>query len=349
MTCSAHLRDHLGEEEGSTSFTSVHSRVATTAVSGAMSHSSRRRRTQLLDLPFEVLKEVVFWVALLKYEYSESRRPNPSALQCIASTNKLLRDLAFPLLFHVCTPRTRLAALDDGDEGPASHLQEARSHVRYLRLEGASHPAADDFRARYAGLRRLLVAGPTPRLGEVCFSLEQHGPALELEHLELRRGNFHWERHLTRLDGARFFPNLKTLVLRNMSPSWIEPFYRNPHLLSLFLTAVSDVPFDLGDPFWRQLERLDVQVESPFHGQHGSSIAAFLQNFPFVRLLCLSSSVRHNLTIRTPAACQSSLSPPIVSRNATPDPLRFLAASSAGHRHRAHLDLQPCAARVPRL
>ncbi|GAA5994956.1 uncharacterized protein JCM10292_004452 [Rhodotorula paludigena] len=77
-----------------------------------------------------------------------------------------------------------------------------------------------------------------------------------------------------------------------MSPRWVEPFYRNPHLVSLSLTAVSDVPFDLSDPFWRQLERLDVQVESPFHGQHGSSIAAFLQNFPFpagqVRLRRLS-------------------------------------------------------------
>ncbi|GJN91634.1 hypothetical protein Rhopal_004657-T1 [Rhodotorula paludigena] len=119
-------------------------------------------------------------------------------------------------------------------------------------------------------------------------NLEQHGPALELEHLELRRGNFHWERHLARLNGARFFPNLKTLVLRNMLPSWVEPFYRNLHLVSLSLTAVSDVPFDLSDPFWRQLERLDVQVESPFQGQHGSSISAFLQNVPFVCLLCFT-------------------------------------------------------------
>ncbi|GAA6047126.1 hypothetical protein JCM3770_006911 [Rhodotorula araucariae] len=66
----------------------------------ALSPTSQRP-TGLVDLPVEVLELVVRWVALMRYEYSESRRPKPSPLHHLAhGTNRTLRRIALPYLFR---------------------------------------------------------------------------------------------------------------------------------------------------------------------------------------------------------------------------------------------------------
>uniref|UniRef100_A0A0K3CPI4 Uncharacterized protein n=1 Tax=Rhodotorula toruloides TaxID=5286 RepID=A0A0K3CPI4_RHOTO len=59
------------------------------------------RRTELLDLPLEVLDLIIRYVSLLPQECSESRRQAPSPLNHLAyGTNRLLRTLALPYVFY---------------------------------------------------------------------------------------------------------------------------------------------------------------------------------------------------------------------------------------------------------
>lgn len=115
-------------------------------------------RVGLLSLPVETLDLIIQYVALLRLEYSESRRPEPSALHHLAyGTNRLLRTLALPYLFR--TLETTKAPPDVWlpGAGLVSAKRFART-IRYIELR------KDDLMYQYSRIAKQRRADKKERL-----------------------------------------------------------------------------------------------------------------------------------------------------------------------------------------
>ncbi|GAA6001853.1 hypothetical protein JCM10207_002351 [Rhodosporidiobolus poonsookiae] len=182
----------------------------------------------LLDLPIEVLEQIVVFVALLRYETSESRRPKPSALHHLAyGTNRLLRTLALPHLGRLATTEsisTQIIAAN-------GRLVDSRSLVRVLQHpKGASKQywPVSQLAERYPRLEHLVLSlDPDDKknmhLGNLPFfmsaGLDERGrvnttvtPHPQVKTLEIRHGAGRvWPLFLEHMPQA--FPSLETVKL----------------------------------------------------------------------------------------------------------------------------------------
>ncbi|GAA5911853.1 hypothetical protein JCM8208_002460 [Rhodotorula glutinis] len=128
----------------------------------------------LINLPVELLDLIMHWVALLPFEYSESRRPRPSALHHLAyGTNRLLRRAALPFLCR---------RPDEFEHGapqqvwmPGEGLVAVDSYVRAWRQGPRSSAYPPPGQTRLESLVYFNLAIPPP------------APVLLVKYLEIRR------------------------------------------------------------------------------------------------------------------------------------------------------------------
>lgn len=272
----------------------------------------RPAAVSLLDLPIEVIDLIVRWVALLRYDYSESRRPVPSALHHVAcGTNKLLRRVALPYLFRTWQSRSdsHRRVWVPGARG----LVDTREFVRTWRQPRDDTGRVDDPRS-------------LPRLESlVFFELPEVGapdvPFPSVTHVEVRRG----QRDRARAWFGRL-PALTSCTISDPQAHLLPVLHTRPRLVDLAVTVEPTTRIDMDNPVWRQLRRLEVQVVKPRAGGGSAPVlnplAFLLETIRYVRVephgdLCLSGPQRTcadgadpTAYHRHPAAAPVPLCPP---------------------------------------
>ncbi|BGP36739.1 hypothetical protein JCM10449v2_000641 [Rhodotorula kratochvilovae] len=233
----------------------------------------------LLDLPVEVLELVVRWVALLRYDYSESRRPKPSALHHLAyGTNGLLRRIALPYLFREAW--TASDAWADKVWLPGEGLVEPTRFVRVLRhsLHGnvASEPTPLELAPQ---VERVVLAWSADRTFAYAPPMRpdqaSHVKSIELRHAGLP---------VLTLKDMYFsnFANLVSVKLHNSTSLVLPVFYHISSITEFAFSVEHRAVIDTDAPLWRQLRRLEIVVLPPSSRQRdANALAGFLQTFKF--------------------------------------------------------------------
>ncbi|GAA5850107.1 hypothetical protein JCM8547_001013 [Rhodosporidiobolus lusitaniae] len=161
-----------------------------TADSPSRPPSSSSALVNLLDLPVELVVRILDYVEMLKNEYSESRRPNPSALHHLAyGTCRRLRSLALPRLFRHGSTSDKPARFFSLDVG--AYLDGGR-FVTVLRHEATQPYWPVSAGEGYEAVERLVLT----------FSREEKA---------LLQAS-------STVEGRSAFPRLKTLELSSTSP-----------------------------------------------------------------------------------------------------------------------------------
>jgi len=234
----------------------------------------------LVDLPLEILELVVRWVALQRFEYSESRRPRPSALHHLAyGTNQLIRRAALPLLCR---------RADEFQHGapqqvwvPGEGLVDVDTFVRAWRQPrgSAAHPLPRQ--TRLESLTYYRLADPPP------------SPLLDVKHLELRRPAHDYVAPAVVRDCLAALPNLTSCKVVEPDEFLLADLRTLKHLDDLALvvrpharTGMSDV-----SQLYRRLQRLEIQVFQQRRVEQPVvqfPLVVFLQENTFVRPLRLT-------------------------------------------------------------
>ncbi|KPV78442.1 uncharacterized protein RHOBADRAFT_50909 [Rhodotorula graminis WP1] len=230
------------------------------------------------------------WVALLRYEYSESRRPRPSALHHLAyGTNRRIRRAALPLLcrqpdeFEYGTPQQVWMP----GEGLVDRDNYARAWRQARQL--SAHPPSSQTRLELVAYHRLANIPPLP------FH--------HVKHLELRRPV---PEHIDDKVASAYldaFPALTSLKV-------VEPgefFLRDLRLadLSLVVRPRASINMSSLSSMCRGLRRLEIEVvRRPRPGEPVVKfpLVVFLREntFPIDSILRdLSLSVRLDPTLRS--------------------------------------------------
>lgn len=221
------------------------------------SHSPTPKVTsfRLLDLPTELISNVCRFVALLKYSYSESRRPRPSTLALLGSCNSLLRELTSATLW-----RSELGfglgpvlwPPDNHPAGPPPHKPKFE-HCRYVRITFFSPPDVksalvdvQNHGARYAKVTSLtLVVPPPDPAAEIPLSAHDILSPLSIFQnivqlsIRLSAGA---NRSLALDTSLPALPNLVAVSLRGCHTSWLATFADLPDVKSLHVTLAGEQP-----------------------------------------------------------------------------------------------------------
>ncbi|GAA5832175.1 hypothetical protein JCM11251_004268 [Rhodosporidiobolus azoricus] len=243
----------------------------------------------LLDLPVELLDQIVRGVALLRYEYSESRRPKPSAMHHLAyGTNRLLRSLALPYL-------GRLASTDDvpttlllSDGGTVDSRQFA---TVLAEKESGLCDKIIDFAVLYPAVKRVVASFPRNylTLPVFCFylpGLEDGACTNSIKSLEIRRGPFGPDEHLKFIEDCapHSYPVLETLRLIHCSNT--ERWSCLPEII-LSVTRLEVTPPTIYGPLknwhldtaWSRLRHFALAVAAPTRNQVQPSLIYYTEGF----------------------------------------------------------------------
>ncbi|GAA5834221.1 hypothetical protein JCM9279_004249 [Rhodotorula babjevae] len=219
------------------------------AATSSPSASATAPATGLINLPLEILDLVVHWVALQRFEYSESRRPRPSALHHLAyGTNKLVRRAALPLLCR------RPDEFKDGAPKqvwmPGEGLVDVDTFIRTWRQpRGTSaHPPPGQTRLESLAFYRLVVP--------------QGAPLLNVKHLELRRPVHDYMSPGTTSDCIAAFPNLASCTVVEPDQFLLRDLSSLEHLVDFALVVRPHAQVEMGglSQLYRRLRRLEIQV-----------------------------------------------------------------------------------------
>ncbi|GAA5887553.1 hypothetical protein JCM6882_001447 [Rhodosporidiobolus microsporus] len=288
--------------------------------------------SNLLDLPVELLEQIVRDVALLRYDYSESRRPKPSALHHLAyGTNRLLRSLALPYL-------ARLASTEDA---PTSLLLEkgktvdSRQFASFLAHTNGTNETSDalgdDFNAFYPSVKRVVFSFPR-REGFVLNAPAAWSPGLSqrpstngIQSLEIRHGARDPVMRVFALLSffGHSYPTLETLTLFHCHhiARWSSLAEETASVTRLEVVLADSVrepllaEWKIGSA-WTRLEHFSLAVAPPSRDQDEPSMASCLEGFqlpPDSPLRSLSLSTQLPTRFTSPPHGMADVLPSIVS------------------------------------
>ncbi|GAA5887696.1 hypothetical protein JCM5296_004461 [Sporobolomyces johnsonii] len=233
---------------------------------------------RLLDLPDELVQLVLQFVALLEYEYGESRRPDPSPLHALAhSRNWRLRRLAMPLLHRRArTSDPHLSLVVDGEV--VSSAAFVRS-VRHFRNVDESEPQEPP--SAYPNLVNLSVRSDGPLPAEW---LEGLVPLRNLRSLELRRTGLHlpWTKKRPQ-QLPPDFPRLTSLSLfHNLEWLFVFATLSTIKHLTVVLDTRGNLPQSAlknwdAEPLWKTVESFVLHVPPPALDESITPIKTYLE------------------------------------------------------------------------
>ncbi|GAA6032723.1 hypothetical protein JCM8097_000760 [Rhodosporidiobolus ruineniae] len=267
--------------------------------------------TTLLSLPLEVLDHIVRFVALLRFDYSESRRPRPSALHHLAYGvgNRTLRGLALPYFGREATTASWMTDVWGG----GGERVDTRALVRALKQTGSwaklHSSLTEDFAQSYPNVERIVLLIPLKRMpgldGEYakpahCPGFASSSPAHRVKALEVRHALC--EPSVPSTDAfPACFPNLESVNLfQCVDPYWFKAATEAPRVTTLSVTVAErggiGVPALWPAGLWEKLVSLSLAVLPPDREIKATPIKAYLDglNLPptsTLRSLSLSTQL----------------------------------------------------------
>ncbi|KAL8291275.1 hypothetical protein RQP46_002253 [Phenoliferia psychrophenolica] len=229
----------------------------------------------LLDLPNELVSLLCRFVACLKFDYAESRRPRPSPLAILGASSKRLHELTAPLLWRNLRG---VISYKDQAERPLS-LDDARVRAELCRnieftFKGFTAGCLlelEDFdldRERYRGVESVELVRPAPLSDIFTYRINAQtllSPLLSfpfLTRLKIRLSN---SRSIALETPLPPLPHLVSLSLRGCHTSWLKAFSALPTLKGLKVALGPDQP--LVDwttaALWHHLESFEIEVPPP--------------------------------------------------------------------------------------
>ncbi|KAM0753669.1 hypothetical protein T439DRAFT_346059 [Meredithblackwellia eburnea MCA 4105] len=229
---------------------------------------------RLLDLPTEILSVVLHYVALLKFQLAESRRPKPSPLILLGSSCRRLHHVAAPFIwrnFSLPQFEDEKPSLDDA-EALLKHPQ--LRHLRSVRIPfGAGQlPSDRSNMAIFSHVDQIDIWETLGRAEPWLHPPPPHAPGSELIWWAL--STFPSARRFSyraRISGVlplgqrgipQPLPNLVSISLRACHVTWLRAFASIPTVTSFDLSVWISSPVSewADDDFWRRIRHFSLEV-----------------------------------------------------------------------------------------